>query len=1561
MRGQWRSRRLSKHTRGTGTRRRSTRRLAKQDLEKRIVLSATIGNNIGVGDQIQNFRLAIAATAEYTALLGGQSQAFAAIETFVSDVNEIFEAELSIHFDLVSGTNTVFTDSATDGYTNGNTSVMLGQNTAVLDGVLGNSAYDIGHVFGTATSGGAGLAGLGVVNSPTRKGRGASISTNPQGADWVRLVAHEIGHQFNAEHTFNANAFGSAAGNRAAGSAYEPASGTTLMSYAGISGADDLQNDPDPYFHAASFESIQSFLASTAPPNSLTPSGNAVPTISAGTDHTIPAGTPFQLTATGSDADSGDTLTYTWEQLDLGPEMSLPISDNGNSPLFRSFPPGEDPTRVFPRLSDLAANADTAQIGEALPTTDRSLNFRATVRDGAGGVHSDDVLLTVVDTGTPFAVTSPNTSVNWTGGTTQTIAWNVGGTDANGINVSDVVIDLSLDGGLTYPLALAASTPNDGSESITVPNLTASRARVRVRADGNVFFDISDADLSITANSASPGLTVTQSDGNTRVGENGLLGSSPIDTYTIALNTTPSGPVDVTVTADAQTEVSLDGTTFTPSVTVTRTDMTAVTIYVRGVDDADQEGVHSGTITHSISASGDPSYPLGLIGNSVVATIADDELQPVVGVDFDLQTDAPLHWTPIVGELSVDWENMLREDGTLSSIGLKYEAGPSLRLATARPSEVPFHSPALDGVGGVIQGTEFVRLTWTGLTPGQDYNLYTFLTENSGVGTDFTQRVQITGAVSPDPVIQDTTSIGNGLLVNGGLAHASKPIEDDRVMAQADANGEIRLAIFDTSGLSQFPAISAAAIQEVGPDIAGFSVIQTDGETTVSDSGTRDSFDVVLKKQPTGTVVIDVYDEDATETSVAPTTLTFDATNWDSPRTVTVHGVADGQADGAQSVRVRLSVDAASTTDSGYHAVGDRLLSVTASDDQLSPLVGIDFEDSNAPDSAPGNWNIATNPFAGNFLDLVDEDGAVTAIDLSINLAGGIGTYDDAPLAVLPDHTTSLAELAGGWFSTSGISMTWSDLTPNTEYDIWLFAQWPYGNPVGQSVTVSGASAEQSPFVMAPSVNQFLINSASVNAARTLADDAVRATSNAAGEIQITVARHSGADYSLISGAAIQEIPPVPPGTADLSVATHGDENGPVHVVYTVSLSRPNVTGSPITFDIDDLLTGSATSGADYAVIASDAKISVPDGASVGSFTVNVMGDTFVEPDETIDVQITNPSVSEFVIGVATATATIADDDISVVTVAVDPTTVIEDASETIVFTLTRTNVVPDTPALDIHFDFAGDATFGTDYTADAVHTVNFAAGRSTTTVTVTPTEDSVVEADESVTLTLAQGDDYQTGVGAVATGMILNDDPGNAVPQVYSVVYFNEDADSELNHSPDATGQRSVIRKIRVTFSGPTTVPLGAVTDGSFRVESTSGPSRGTGVALEVVRSDLVAGQQVVVLKFTGAELVEAISRKKRYVDAMLVDGEYRLTIEGAKLGIDANGAGYGLDATDDFFRLFGDSDGDRDVDGTDNDRFFDYYQDADRPFLFDFDAKPQRKSVDRSEFVKRFGTQLS
>lgn len=1325
-----RARRLSRKS--VEASRRHKRRLISETLENRVVLSATIGNNIGVGDQVQNFRLAIAATAEYTALLGGQAQAFAAIQTFVSDVNAIFESELSIHFDLVSGLNTVFTDSATDGYTNGNTATMLSQNTGVLDGVLGNGAYDIGHVFGTATSGGAGLGGLGVVNDPARKGEGASISSNPQGPDWVKLVGHEFGHQFNAEHTFNANAFASAAGNRAAGSAYEPASGTTLMSYAGISGADDLQNDPDGYFHAASFEAIQTYIGASAPPNSLTASGNSIPSVLGGSDYTIPAGTPFELTAVGSDSDSGDTLTYTWEQLDLGAEMSLPIFDNGNSPLFRSYPPSEDPTRVFPRLSDLASGANTAQLGEALPTTNRNLNFRTTVRDGVGGINSDDVLLTVVNTGTPFAVTTPNTAVSWTGATTETIVWNVGGTDGNGINVSTVSIDLSLDGGLTYPVSLASSTANDGSESITVPNIDVSEARVRVRGDGNIFFDISDVNFSITANAGAPGLMVTESGGNTLVGEDGLLGSSPIDTYTIALNTNPTGPVDVTVSADGQTEVSLDGVVFSPSVTVTRTDMSPATIYVRGFDDSIQEGVHSGTITQAITASSDPNYPVGPIGVPVNATIADDELQPVIGVDFDQPTgQTPTNWNKISSTGPAG--GLIREDGFASGVGLTFAISGSSGANPSNLSTAPLHTPPLDDLDGNYIAANSMTLTWTGLTAGADYNVYLMAGENFGLGID--QQVTITGGTSPAPFVQDTMGLGNVMMVNSAVADSAKLLETDAVTVQADGTGQIQIFV-DNLKAGDFAILAGAAIQAAAPTVGSILLSPSDGSTIVSETGTSDTVDVVLSQQPSGTVVIDVSVDDASETSVNPTTLTFDNTNWNTPQTVTVTGVDDSLSDGDVDSTVSFDINLALTTDPGYVSASSASTAVTTIDDEGPALVGVDFEASSGFNDIPVNWTLATTFGSSQTIDLINEDGVATGIDLTTAFQStGFVFNASGSIPVLPNHPNSLEDLIGGFLTEDSMTLTWSDLTPGQEYELWVFTTEATSWDAYQSVDIVGQSALPT-FTMDTfnRRNVLLINDTIADPSRTLADDAQRAIADATGQIQITVTRinrDSFTRYASVAGAAIREVPAAPtPIDAALSVTTNGDEQGPIDVVYTVTLSESNNTGSPITFDLNDLGTGTATSGTDYTAIGAPAQIIVPVGQTTGSLSVSVTDDSDVEPTETIIAQISNPSYAFVNIVTSSATAQIIDNDVApALTVDILATQVSEGGGPGVTMvTITRNTDTTDPLVVNLSSSDTTEATIQS--------TATIPAGQASVTVPLDAVDDAIIDGTQTVTIT---------------------------------------------------------------------------------------------------------------------------------------------------------------------------------------------------------------------------------
>ena len=448
------------------------------------------------GTHLRTYRAAVAATGEYTQFHGGTVAAgLAAVTTSMNRVTGIYEREVSIRMQLVPNNHLIiYTNPNTDPYSNNDGYAMLGQNQSNLDSVIGNANYDIGHVFST---GGGGIAYLGVACRTGYKARGVTGSYSPVGDPFdVDYVAHEIGHQYGANHTFNGNAGSCAGGNRNGPTAYEPGSGSTIMAYAGICGSQNLQWRSDDYFHWISIQEIV-FYSTQGSGNGcpvITPTGAVEPIIDAGPGgFYIPLGTPFALTAT---ATTTGAPTFCWEEADLGP-AGHPNTPSGNAPIFRSFDPVESLTRTFPKLSNLLNNTQT--IGEILPSYARNLTFKVTARDvqaGGVGVANDQIAFQVASVG-PFLVTYPNTAVTWQGGAQETILWDVAGTNGSPVYCADVDILLSTDGGVTFPTVLAAETPNDGSETITVPYVATSQARIKVAAADNVFFDLSNQNFII--------------------------------------------------------------------------------------------------------------------------------------------------------------------------------------------------------------------------------------------------------------------------------------------------------------------------------------------------------------------------------------------------------------------------------------------------------------------------------------------------------------------------------------------------------------------------------------------------------------------------------------------------------------------------------------------------------------------------------------------------------------------------------------------------------------------------------------------------------------------------------------------------------------------------------------------------------------------------------------------------------------------------------------------------------------------------------------------------------
>ncbi|MDQ3801006.1 MAG: M12 family metallo-peptidase [Acidobacteriota bacterium] len=520
---------------------------------------------VPVNRKLKTYKIAVSATYEYTTDTtignGDFNKTVASINSWLNALNAIYERELSIRLIGViykPGTNDhAIYDNINDPYndiSNPNSKDLLNAVKRTLRDRIGSNNYNLGHVFTRYSPGG--VAGLGNVcdnnqdyengqpdgNGP-RKGAGyTGFSSAAGNLESLKVFAHEIGHQFGANHSFNGTACGGDAPNfpnRSAISSYEPGGGNTIMAYHSVCGMDNVvgTRSESLRFHSHSFTQITDHVYNGIGQNcdGEVDISNSPPTIDQPESYTIPKFTPFTLTATGgSDPDLGDihNLTYTWEQYQpggtlfyqhFGSEATYNDFIDASSqtpttrPIFRPMPPTTSPSRTFPSLKYILNNqndpphtegSDNLITAEELPRIGRTLNFRVTVRDTLGGASYKEVPLTVAGNAGPFKVNAPNTAVNWTGGATQTVTWDVAGTNGNGVNTFLVKILLSTDGGQTFPIILqdvainSDITANDGSAMVRVPNgISTTTARIKILAVENIFFDISDANFTITPSS----------------------------------------------------------------------------------------------------------------------------------------------------------------------------------------------------------------------------------------------------------------------------------------------------------------------------------------------------------------------------------------------------------------------------------------------------------------------------------------------------------------------------------------------------------------------------------------------------------------------------------------------------------------------------------------------------------------------------------------------------------------------------------------------------------------------------------------------------------------------------------------------------------------------------------------------------------------------------------------------------------------------------------------------------------------------------------------------------
>jgi len=621
---------------------------------------------------LKTMRLAQSCNAEYSNYFGATSSAqvalvLAAYNATLTRCNGCYEKDLALHLNLIANsTQVIYYVAATDPYTT--MGQWNSQLQTALTSIIGEANYDIGHMFGA--SGGGGNAGC--IGCVCNNGKGSAITSPadgiPQGDNFdIDYVVHEVGHQLGATHTFSHSLEGS-------GTNKEVGSGITIMGYAGITNQDVAPHSIDIY-HQTSIAQIQANLANKTCPVTTSLAGtNATPVIAPVANYIIPKSTPFALTGSATDADN-DALTYCWEQNDNSTtsganSKASPTKTTG--PNWLTFKPTTSPTRICPQLSTvLAGGFTTGPLAggtpgidiEALSSVARTLNFRLTVRDNApysstapikvGQTQFTDMQVTVNGTAGPFAVSVPNTAVNWAGLSSQNITWSVNGSDLAPVSCANVKISLSTDGGFTWPYVLAESTPNDGSESVTLPNAATTTARIKVEAVGNIFFDISNTNFTIRE--ALPGFSFDNPAAasvtcGVATSASTTLGSVSIQNFLTPIVYTATGnPAGTTVTFSDNnvipgnsTVVTLDNisglNTGTYNITVTGTAGTVVQTRV---------------LSFILSPTSTPSITTQPVNSSACATtsVTFSAVSPTPGVSYQWQvsTDGGATYSDIVG------------------------------------------------------------------------------------------------------------------------------------------------------------------------------------------------------------------------------------------------------------------------------------------------------------------------------------------------------------------------------------------------------------------------------------------------------------------------------------------------------------------------------------------------------------------------------------------------------------------------------------------------------------------------------------------------------------------------------------------------------------------------------------------------------------------------------------------------------------------------------------------------------------------------------------------------
>lgn len=424
------------------------------------------------GSTYRTFRFAMIISYQQMQSFGYTTteQGLGAVNTRIATMNDVFGKEVAAYFTVVPDEDKIIFLNSSDPYPEyaydqeGQNSFPI--NATVLNNNIGNSNYDWGMLIHPTNTG---WAMVGMCNSYKHAGIASSN---------IPLMLHELGHMFGGEHSYG----------------YEGSLNIPAITR-GIVGSNGAV-----WFHGSNWEKAAYNMDNWSCGTSA-PSGNTPPTI---TSHTpdglyIPKGTPFVLTGQATDPDASASLSYNWNHMNVTSIDETNPNDSGQLMWTWSDPSATANNQYIPSLQSLIDN--TPDSGSYLANTSTQVKARFIVRDNQlpyGGGAYQDITFNVDDTAGPFLVSYPNTAMSFTGGQNVTVTWDVANTTNALINTQNVNILLSTDRAATWT-TLASNIPNNGSYTITLPDITSSKCRIKVEAVNNIFFDISNVDFSVTA------------------------------------------------------------------------------------------------------------------------------------------------------------------------------------------------------------------------------------------------------------------------------------------------------------------------------------------------------------------------------------------------------------------------------------------------------------------------------------------------------------------------------------------------------------------------------------------------------------------------------------------------------------------------------------------------------------------------------------------------------------------------------------------------------------------------------------------------------------------------------------------------------------------------------------------------------------------------------------------------------------------------------------------------------------------------------------------------------